>query len=236
MQILLANQDLDIPVSLSPVKPVADYLEDAAKLQGAVVSYGSRVLIQSRSFTLRTLCGYETAEELAADLSNGTAVRFTLNPDDQLWQGFSRIRLSGVRCYLEGIQARPIANGLSYTVPSIMRLQLKTDGRFYDLQDERSDTTGLVIDGTAQDQPRLVRSFVGDSRRVLFEYQLTDDSILCDGMYGQQRDYTKHTPITTWEMSVVQPAATMKAAWDLDFSAFTGVKVEFICEVVWSGY
>lgn len=215
---------------------MADYLEDAAKLQGAVVSYGSRVLIQSRTFTLRTLCGYETAEELAADLSKGLAVSFTLTPDHQLWQGFSRIRLSGVRCYLEGLQAIPMANGLSHTVPSIMRLQLKTDGRFYDLQDDRPDTDGLVTDGTVQDQARLMRSFVGDPRRLLFEYQLTDDSIICDGMYGQERDYTKHTPITTWEMSVVQPAATTKAAWDTDFSAFTGVKVEFICEVVWSGY
>jgi hypothetical protein len=84
-------------VLLSPVKPIADYLDDLAKLQSAVISFGSTTLIQSRSFTLHTLCGYNSSAQLGSALEVGTSVSFSLGPEHILWQGFSRIRMSSVR-------------------------------------------------------------------------------------------------------------------------------------------
>ena len=82
---------------MSPLKPVVDYLEDAAILQGAVVAYGSRVLVQARKFTFSTLCGYATAAQLAQALEKGEAIECTIDPQDAQWKGFSRIRMSSVR-------------------------------------------------------------------------------------------------------------------------------------------
>lgn len=82
---------------MSPVKPIVDYLEDAAILQGAVVSYGSRVLIQSRQFRFQTLCGFETGVELGAAFAKNGFVQCTNDPQDTQWEGFSRIRMSSVR-------------------------------------------------------------------------------------------------------------------------------------------
>lgn len=82
---------------LSPVKPVADYLEDMAKLQGAVASFGSRVMVQQRVFKISTLCGFGTPKDLADVLGAGQVVEVSVRPDEAVWYGFDRIRLSRAR-------------------------------------------------------------------------------------------------------------------------------------------
>ena len=96
---------------------------------------------------------------------------------------------------------------------------------------------------------QYVRTFLGESRTLLFEYSSLDQSISCDGLFGQERDYTKHTPITTWEISVGSGMAMdladesgtetmqhgLSASQKLDFSGFNGLALEFVCDVVWTG-
>ena len=82
---------------MSPVKPVVDYLEDAATLQGAVVSYGSRALVQSRQFRFQTLCGYDSAADLGTAFAKNGSIQCTIDPADAKWRGFSRIRMSSAR-------------------------------------------------------------------------------------------------------------------------------------------
>lgn len=87
-------------ISLSPVKPVVDYLEDVVKLQSAIVSFGSQVLVQQRSFTLNTLAGFANASELAAAITDGQALSVPVRPGLELFQDFGRIRLSRARSVL----------------------------------------------------------------------------------------------------------------------------------------
>jgi hypothetical protein len=84
-------------VTLSPVKPVVDYLEDISKLQGAVASFGSKVMIQQRPFILRSLCGHRSSKDLADALVAGKSVTLPVHHDNHIWEGFGRIRLSRAR-------------------------------------------------------------------------------------------------------------------------------------------
>ncbi|KAI1840202.1 hypothetical protein JX266_013603 [Neoarthrinium moseri] len=215
---------------LSPVKPIVDYLQDAATLQGAVATYGSRALVQSRKFTKRSLCGFETAAALGAELSKSGAVDFTIDPQDLIWRGFGRIRMSSARCYLPGAKWRDPS-----AAHPPLRLELKTSGRFFD-----RDCAQKAPEGGLGDQTRLVpvRSFVGDERTLLFEYDVASGMVVCDGLWGQERDYTKYTPLTTWRVEVVgycRDPETQRVL-DLDLTGVLAVEMEFVCDVIWSGW
>ncbi|EMT72587.1 hypothetical protein FOC4_g10001225 [Fusarium odoratissimum] len=205
---------------LSPVKPVVDYLEDAAVIQGAVVAYGSRVLVQSRTFRFAGLCGYATKEDLAAAFTQNGSVEYMIDPQDAQWRGFSRIRMSSARCYLDGV---------SLPTGQALKIQLKTSGRFFDRDCLQEKSSNLLVP---------VRSFVGDARTLLFEYNPTSKNIITDGLWGQERDYTKHTPMTSWNISIIgYPGINNDAsAVQVDFSDFSGITLEFTCDVVWTGY
>ncbi|KAH8728114.1 hypothetical protein GQ44DRAFT_724647 [Phaeosphaeriaceae sp. PMI808] len=215
-------------LKLSPVKPVNDYLQDAATLQGAVVAYGSRALIQSRKFTLRSLCGFEDSAALGAALSKDGTVSFTVDPQDSIWRGFGRIRMSSARCYLIGAKV----GGDSNTAASV-KLQLDTDGRFFD-RDCFQKVPESGLSGTLMP----LRSFVGDSRTLLFEYDVTSNAIICDGLWGQERDYTKYTPLTTWKVSIVghQGPDVANGGLIVDFSSVTALEMELNCDVIWAGW
>ncbi|EGU80028.1 hypothetical protein FOPG_15971 [Fusarium oxysporum f. sp. conglutinans race 2 54008] len=205
---------------LSPVKPVVDYLEDAAVIQGAVVAYGSRVLVQSRTFRFAGLCGYATKEDLAAAFTQNGSVEYMIDPQDAQWRGFSRIRMSSARCYLDGV---------SLPTGQALKIQLKTSGRFFDRDCLQEKSSNLLVP---------VRAFVGDARTLLFEYNPTSKNIITDGLWGQERDYTKHTPMTSWNISIINyPGINNDAsAVQVDFSGFSGITLEFTCDVVWTGY
>ncbi|KAF2762547.1 hypothetical protein EJ05DRAFT_534086 [Pseudovirgaria hyperparasitica] len=200
-------------ITLSPVKPIAASLDDIAKLQGAIASFGSRVLVQERSFTLSSLCGHDSPVDLARALLSHEPILFPVSHALPVWAGFGRIRLSRARCFLDGISPPTPA-----PAPTPLRIELRTTGRFSDL------------DYIAPKQPK---TFIGDPRILLFEYtpgtSTHPHNILCDGDYGLERDYTKHTPITTWEVRLL----TDLAPGDLD--GLTGLRLEVLCEVVWRG-
>ena len=100
---------------------------------------------------------------------------------------------------------------------SPFRLLLQSDGRFDD------------IGFPAVLRPlSYVRSFVGDARTLLFEYDVSDGSIICDGDYGQMRDYTRQTPITNWQISIDEGGLQVK---DMDLTDLQGVRMEFWCDV-----
>jgi hypothetical protein len=208
-------------ISLSPVKPVVDYLEDAAKLQAAVVSFGSRALIQSRKFELRTLAGFSSGEELAAELAKGSVI-VNVTPTEDIFKGFTRIRMSSVRCYLDGAK---INEGES------LQLQLRTGGHFFD-RDVMDRQAGA--ESSEPGKAVLTRSFLGDSRQLLFEYTPGSDAIVCDGKFGQILDYTKHTPMTTWDVQLAGGAKARKRA-GLDLSGFKELVMQFECDAVWMG-
>ncbi|KAM7193874.1 hypothetical protein V8F33_007560 [Rhypophila sp. PSN 637] len=206
---------------MSPLKPVVDYLEDAAILQGAVASYGSRALVQARKFTFSSLCGYEKAADLAEAFRQSGSIECTIDPQDAQWKGFSRIRMSSARCYLDNVK---MAKG-----GQSLKLQLETSGRFYDRDSLQEDADKLIVP---------IRAFVGDPRKLLFEYRPQTNEVVTDGLWGQERDYTKHTPLTTWKVSVPgwHADTSLDSSIDIDWSGLTGVTMEFVCDVIWSGY
>lgn len=167
-----------------------------------------------------------------------------------------------VRCYLEG--ARPTAAGNS------VRLQLRMNAHFFDrnlmtveaccvgggsndygLETERvrDGDKGELGDMAEELSPHigqsvLTRSFLGDSRTVLFEYRPESSGIVCDGTFGLARDYTRHTPMTTWDIRLVQQPECGSSCGDeadggdnnsigVYLSGFRAVVMEFQCEVVW---
>ncbi|KAH7103220.1 hypothetical protein BKA62DRAFT_828790 [Auriculariales sp. MPI-PUGE-AT-0066] len=202
-------------IVLSPVKPVVDYLEDAARLQAAVVAYGARVQIQSRKFVVKSFGdGCTSATELAQQLSTTGRARITVDPADAIWAGFARIRMGAVRCYLDGVETA-----------SAIRLELRTSGSFF-------DRDFAALDATSEKKNVLTRSFLGDARCVLFEYSPTTRELICDGQYGRDREYTRHTPMTTWEVRIVDAD---KDSSCIDVSGVTAVVLEVECDVVWIG-
>ncbi|KAL9562967.1 hypothetical protein ACKAV7_012918 [Fusarium commune] len=70
--------------------------------------------------------------------------------------------------------------------------------------------------------------FVGDARALLFEYSVEDRSIICDGEYGQNLDYTRQSPLTEWELTI---GAGGLQAKDLDFTDLKGIRMEFWCDI-----
>ncbi|KAK5661826.1 hypothetical protein OQA88_9928 [Cercophora sp. LCS_1] len=209
------------PIAFSPVQPVIDFLDAAAKLQGTVVAFGSRVQIQQRRFTVRTLGDTADAVELRKRLEAGESVVVSLRPDQALFRGFCRIRVSRVRCYLDGVKAnRPV------TESDTLRLYLKTSGRFSDISLPGAHTRDVA-------SAHRVSDFVGDARTLLFEYDPEDLRIVCDGEHSQQRDYTLQTPLTEWEVAVAPGGLEAK---DLNFERLTALRMEFWCDVTLSGF
>lgn len=205
-------------ISLSPVKPVVDYLEDAAKLQAAVVSFGSRAIIQSRKFQFRTLAGFSSGEELATQLSKGP-IDINVAPTEKIFRGFTRIRVSAVRCYLDGAQANP---------GETLQLKLQTDGHFFDRELMDRD---FVAENSDMEKAVLTRSFLSEGRQLLFEYEPFNGAIVCDGKFGQVLDYTKHTPMTNWSVKLTRARRNS----GLDLSSLKEIVMEFECDILWTG-
>lgn len=85
------------PVNISPVKPVLDYLEDAARFQGNVAAFGSRVMVQQRKFSILTCGDAVNTSSLRDKLLKNESVFVSLDPKDAMFAGFSRIRVSKAR-------------------------------------------------------------------------------------------------------------------------------------------
>ncbi|PTD03203.1 hypothetical protein FCULG_00009152 [Fusarium culmorum] len=203
------------PVHISPVKPVPDYLEDAAKFQANIATFGSRVMVQQRKFSILTCGDAADATGLQSRLLKGDAVNVTLSPKNPMFAGFSRIRVSKARCYLEGAITAVTENGL--VKKNDLRLLLRTSGRFYDIN----------LPGSKKDAPAEYNAYVGDARTLLFEYNIDDGSITCDAEYGQRLDYTQHSPLTEWEISIAPGGLQAK---DLNMSGITGLRMELWCD------
>lgn len=52
-----------------------------------------------------------------------------------------------------------------------------------------------------------VSAFIRGPRKLLFEYRPQSREVVTDGVWGRERDYTNHTPPTTWNISVTEHAA-----------------------------
>ncbi|KAJ2903883.1 hypothetical protein MKZ38_009169 [Zalerion maritima] len=202
----------DPPISLSAVKPISDYLSDAARLQAAVSSFASTVIVQRKRFIITTLGNAASLEELRVQLSSTGNVGFDLNAEHPAFAHYCRVRMSKVRCYLEGVTPLSAARAAG----SSLALVLKTSGEFQDLDFPRYPT-----------RTSLLRSFVGETRKILFETDASSGEILCDGDLGQERDYTLHTPFTDWMVSISGAGLGVK---ELDFSKVQGLRFEFWCE------
>lgn len=109
-----------------------------------------------------------------------------------------------------------------------IRLLLETDGRFFDRDCFQKDADKQLVP---------VRSFVGDPRTLLFEYNPQSQAIITDGIWGQERDYTKHTPMATWKISIAGRTDTAAGSISQigDFPQLKSVVMEFTCDVVWTG-
>ncbi|KAG7407650.1 hypothetical protein Forpe1208_v012723 [Fusarium oxysporum f. sp. rapae] len=126
-----------------------------------------------------------------------------------------RDRLLKNECYLEGVSVAPNFDATGEN--SGIRLLLKTSGRFYDI-----NLPGRK-DGAAP-----FNAFVGDARALLFEYSVEDRSIICDGEYGQNLDYTRQSPLTEWELTIGAGGLQVK---DLDFTDLKDIRMEFWCDI-----
>ncbi|KAI5815555.1 hypothetical protein BZA77DRAFT_369945 [Pyronema omphalodes] len=204
------------PVQLSALKPIHDYADDAARLQGALGSLGTYLKIQQKTFTLNTLCGFSSAADLRARLESGGSVRFKVDVEDEMFQRFCRVRMCRARCYLDGVKASGSDSNLS--------LKLSTEASFFDidlprhLKEKKSNGEAVDFD---------TRSFVGERRTLLFEYDLNDKTILCDGEYLSESDYTTFSPFTTWSVAIDRGFESS----GLNFDELNWVKLEILCEV-----
>lgn len=112
------------------------------------------------------------------------------------------------RCFLNGAK---LLSSPDKTTSTSIRLELSTNGQFFDIDPYKT----------------APRAFVGDPRRILFEYEPNTKAIRCDGDYGQEQDYTKHTPMTTWQISIDTSGVGSAKPSEIDFSGLTGITMEF---------
>ena len=112
-----------------------------------------------------------------------------------------------------------------------LRVISSSDGQFYDRDLPNSyKTAGRVtaLSEVSATDVVLARAFIGETRTVLFEYDLASGAILCDGSFGQRDDYTKYTPFAEWTIDLT---SSKIHPGDLDWSGFTGISCEFLCDV-----
>jgi hypothetical protein len=203
--------DTWVPISLSPTKPIVDYLNDAAKLQSAVVAFGSRACVQRKVFTIPYSTDHAT--QLLAQLCTEGSFDLQISPDDGAFEGVCRVRLSQARFRFHGAKV----NESEAASRRPLRLVLSTSKEFYDIC-----FPGPVPTST------LIRSFVGDERRVTFEQELDQGRILCDGDFGLKSDYLMLTPFTQWTVQVAKGGVLAK---DIDAASISGASLELTCEV-----
>jgi hypothetical protein len=201
--------DTWVPITLSPTKPIVDYLSDAATLQSAVVAFGSKSCVQKKIFTLPYSA--ESASQLLQQLSTDGKFELRVSPDDAAFEGVCRVRLSQARFRFHGAKATACAGQQS------LRLALSTSPDFYDIC-----FPGRLPTST------LIRSFRGDQRRVIYEQELDGARILCDGDFGLKSDYLMLTPFTKW---TVQVGAGSILAKEIDATSISGASLELTCEV-----
>ncbi|KAF5578849.1 hypothetical protein FPCIR_11392 [Fusarium pseudocircinatum] len=204
--------DTHSPVKLSAVKPVADYLADASRLQSAISAFGSKAGIQRKSFKL----GHETlgirVTQVARDLKETGQFGFSVRPTGPEFESFYRVRIICARVRLRGI--RPLEN-------KPLRLALGTTGRFTDIAPPSDTPTASST-----------YSFTGDARAIIFEVTLEpSEEITCDGNCGLSQDYTIQSPFTDWTVELAKGGLS---ASELDTDGLTGVEVELICDVCYS--
>lgn len=84
----------DPPLVLSPTKPAHDYFNDAAKLEAAIVGFGSRTKIQTKRFTIQFTGNLQQMKDA---LLSESFYRFTLSHANPLFQQFCRIRMQKAR-------------------------------------------------------------------------------------------------------------------------------------------
>lgn len=201
------------PVRLSAVKPVVDYFGDAARLQSAISAFGSQASIQRKSFTLTQAALGLDLVQVAKGIKEEGKFTFSIRPTLSEFEGFYRIRVVCARIYLHGIA--------SETERKVLRLALKTTGRFVDVAPPRKFTTASST-----------YAFTGDARTVIFETDLAKSELVtCDGEYGQAKDYTIQTPFTEWTVALAKGGLT---AEELSVDGLDAVSLELVCDVCYS--
>ncbi|KAK0751019.1 hypothetical protein B0T18DRAFT_425730 [Schizothecium vesticola] len=215
------------PISLSPLKPVALYLQDAADLQAAVLGFGARTIVQRRTFSILSLASHKSPIELATQFQTTGAATIFVSPADRIWERFYRIRLLRVRCFLEGVKHESTQ---SYPHP-YLRLALTSDSSFFD--------NDLNLAGYNTGKERLYtpsRVYIAGRRVFSFEYDPNIDdrkaSINCDGDVGMEKEFTSYTPITAWQVRIVDDEYGVVTREQLRWEGFSGVRMEFFCEFV----
>jgi len=88
---------LSSPVALSATKPIFDYADDAARLQGAMGSFAASVKVQRKLFRLQTLAGFSNPAQLRSQLENNGSLKFTVDWNSDLFRQFCRVRLQKMR-------------------------------------------------------------------------------------------------------------------------------------------
>ncbi|RBR26039.1 uncharacterized protein FIESC28_01067 [Fusarium coffeatum] len=204
--------DTNSPVKMSAVKPVVDYLADAARLQSYVSAFGSKILIQRKSFKLNHAALQIQVAQVAKELKGAGRFKFSLDPTAPSFVGLYRVRVTRVRVYLRGIRA---------LADKPLRLALHTTGRFKDIAPPRSVPTASST-----------YSFTGDPRTILYEVKLEPtEEITCDGDYGLSQDYTIQSPFTEWTVELAKGGLS---ADELDTDRLDEVEVELCCDVCYS--
>jgi hypothetical protein len=136
--------------------------------------------------------------------------------DDLRWVIFGKRGLTFCRCYLDGVKASGGDSNLS--------LKLSTEASFFDIDLPRNSKEN---EANSEAVAFNTRSFVGERRALLFEYDLNDKTILCDGEYLSENEYTTFSPFTTWTVAVDSGAG----ASSLDFDGLNSVRLEILCDV-----
>ncbi|KAI9749666.1 MAG: hypothetical protein M4579_006787, partial [Chaenotheca gracillima] len=202
----------DTPIGLSALKPIKDYGNDAARLQAAIASFGSTLIVQQKNFVVDMALSDEVIQTLR---STGQATT-PLALDAPAFQSFCRIRLKRARCFLKGLKTTTPSNDTT-----TVRAFLTTDARFYDRDLPTSYKAAGRVTAVSEINDTaitLARAFVGNRRTVLFEYAPSNGSVLCDGEFGQRDDYTKLTPFTDWHVDISNENGTVPQG--LDWTGF----------------
>ncbi|KAI5836925.1 hypothetical protein DFP73DRAFT_569930 [Morchella snyderi] len=178
------------PIKIAATKPAPYYVDDAARLQGAVASVRADLRSQERTFAF-------TEESYGADWKNrlkgDRAISFTVDITNKMFSRFARIRVSRVRCYL---------TGATTTGGSTIDLEISTASRFRDIDIA---------------PPYEAIEFVGETTPRCFEYEANGERIVTDGVYIDADQYSRPALFTTWNVNVLDDAVNLEGVTGVRF-------------------
>lgn len=189
-------------------------MEDAARLEAAIISFSVSAKIQKRHFVIPFALDPQSIKD--SILNDGGHV-FSISPRLPTFDNFCRVRMQKARSVTVSRWSVAVLTEPSYYLEGVTTKN-------------KEDTIKLLIQTSASfadkdiESPHRTRAYISLPREFLFEYNPRSKEVVTEGEYIGTNTSVLHAPFTNWKVAIQGDPG------GLDFSGFTGVRLELWCE------